>query len=105
MTEHTKRAGWFKSGYNEETHLTPAHADAARINGRLGGRPWSAHYKALAALNVGGAHLMPWRMGANGEPLPGQHWAHSLIRRVALRTGRAFAQSGGASGLIVTRIR
>jgi hypothetical protein len=103
MSEHTTRAGWFKRGYNLETHKTPARAEASKRNALLGGRPKSAHYRAVAVLNVGASALLPWRMGPDNTPKPGQQWARSLIRRVSERTGRTFWTRGGAAGLIVTR--
>lgn len=103
--EHTKRAGWFKKGFNIETHITEANAAAARRNGTMGGRPWSIHYKTVAALNVGASCLLPWRLDAAGDVIRGQRAHIELVRRVSLRTGRAFAKTGGAAGMIVTRIK
>ena len=99
----TQRAGWYKKGYNLETHSTPARAEASKRNALLGGRPKSAEYIAVAALEIGSSCLIKFRLAPDGSLRDHQDWIRGIIRRLSARTGRQFWTRGGASGLIITR--
>ena len=98
-----KLNGWGKRGYNPETHKTKAHADAARINARLGGRRYSENRRMIMALEVGEYCTLPYKTDASGARNDRQEWARALVRAVELATGRTFYHRGETQAISIQR--
>lgn len=74
-------------------------AEAARINGKLGGRPASLLSYDLAMLGVGDRIFIPWRTNAQGARLASQQSIHKAIKRAP----GTFLTIPISAGLLVRR--